>query len=257
MLIAIVVLGLMVLLALPACALPLTVQLFPLTGEIQLRNEFATPFDFTFYSITSNSGALNGSPGVWKSISDNYDVSGNGFIDPANNWNKLAGSANELSEGVVPGPGGSLAPMRAISLGNVWNPNAVPDHDLVVEILDSNNVLADITIETALAGDYSGNRIVDNIDYIIWRQFFGSTTILLADGNLNGEIDAADYVLWRDNLGKNILGFGEGGGASLVVGTTVPEPSTAALFMLALGVSALAAVPPRGRCARNRRPPRP
>jgi hypothetical protein len=233
-----VILGQCVLGAPPARAVGVFVQLFPLTGEIRLRNKDAAAFPFILYSIDSPSGALNSSSSVWKSISDTYDVSGNGFIDSTTNWTKLASSPMELSEGVFAGPGGSLPGMRSISLGNIWNPNAVSIPDLVVEVRDPANQLAPVTIEYALDGDYSGNNAVDSLDYSIWRPFFGSSSILLADGNLNGTIDAADYVVWRDNLGKSIPSFSTSNGleigrGALVVGAAVPEPASAMLLILA------------------------
>lgn len=218
----------------------LTMQFYPLTGEVQLRNKSGVPISFSFYSIESSTmtpGALNSSPSAWQSIADTYDVSGNGFIDPVNNWSKLsaAGSTVELSEGVVLGPGGTLPPMRAISLGNVWNPSVAPLSNLVVEVLDADSQPANVSVEFGLAGDYLQSGDVDQNDYNFWRSYFGSTTLLLADGNLDGVVDAADYVVWRDNFGNELgLGYSEGGGASLVVGTAVPEPSAAALFMLAM-----------------------
>jgi hypothetical protein len=220
-----------------ALALTVHVQIFPLTGEIQLRNKSAAPFPFTFYSIASKSGSLNSSPGVWRSISDNYDASGNGFIDPINNWNKISapGSTTELSEGVVPDPGGTLPAMRAISLGRVWNPNTVPVPDLVVEVLEPDDEPASVFVEFALAGDYLPDGIVNQTDYNIWRQYFGSTAVLLADGNLNGIVDAADYALWRDNLGKSIPSGSGSSRSALVVGGAIPEPTSAALVMLGFG----------------------
>ena len=62
-------------------------------------------------------------------------------------------------------------------------------------------------------------------DYTVWRQNFGSTTNLNADGNLNGIVDAADYVVWRNNFGLSLPGAGGGGGSSLLLlGGAVPEP---------------------------------
>jgi hypothetical protein len=226
-----------VLAAAPAGAATVFVQLFPLTGEIQLRNKAATPFAFTLYSLSSASGALNSAPNVWRSITDNYDASGNGFIDPVNNWNKLASTSSELSEGVVPDPGGSLPAMRAISLGNIWNPNAVPVPDIVAEVLEPDDEPADVFVEFALAGDYLPDGTVNQTDYNIWRQYFGSTTVLLADGNLNGAIDAADYAVWRDNLGKSIQDFATTAGsasAATQLAGIVPEPAAGAIAMLAM-----------------------
>ena len=66
----------------PCCAADLDALLFPLTGEIRFHNGSASPVPFVYYSIASSSNALNSSSLVWKSITDTYDVSGNGFIDP-------------------------------------------------------------------------------------------------------------------------------------------------------------------------------
>jgi hypothetical protein len=223
--------------AVGAEALTVTAQLYPFTGEIQLRNTTAAPFPFTFYSIESDSGALNSSSLIWKSISDNYDVSGNGFIDPLNNWNKLSsvGSTTELSEAVVPVPGGILPAMRAISLGNVWDPLEVPAPDLEFTVIDSNNQPANVIVQLAVAGDYSGNGIVDAGDYVAWRNTFGSSSQLQADGNLNGVIDAGDYSIWRNNFGRSVLGFGSAlgssNGRSQMLGSVVPEPNVAALLL--------------------------
>lgn len=212
-------------------------QLFPLTGELRLRNKAATAFEFIFYEINSPSGSLNSSPSVWKSISDFYDVSGNGQVDPVNNWTKLTppGSTTELSEGVVPNPGGRLLPMRAISLGNVWNPNALPTPDLTIEVHHPNEDQADVTIEFALDGDYFADGVVNDTDYNLWRQFYGSTSVLLADGDLNGVVDTADYIVWRNNRGNMLpaglsIGPVSGGGSSLVA-AVVPEPASALLLV--------------------------
>ena len=45
-----------------------------------------------------------------------------------------------------------------------------------------------------LAGDYNHDGIVDPTDYDVWKNNFGSTANLDADGNNNGVVDAADYV---------------------------------------------------------------
>jgi hypothetical protein len=217
------------------------VQLFPLTGEVRLCNRDATPFSFVLYSIKSTSGALNGSASVWKSISDNYDVSGNGFIDPVNNWVKISSSSTDLTEGVVQNPGGALAPFRSISLGNIWNPHTVPNPatDLSFNFTSASGPPPTFQVDYALDGDYNRDNKVDMDDYVNWwRPAFGSTTVPSADGNLDGVIDAADYTIWRKNLGSVLpfppFGSGSGGGSGLAA-AAIPEPTAGMLSLLAAG----------------------
>ncbi len=46
-----------------------------------------------------------------------------------------------------------------------------------------------------LPGDYDHDDDVDADDYGVWKQNFGSTSNLFADGNGNGRVDAADYTV--------------------------------------------------------------
>jgi hypothetical protein len=213
--------------------------LFPLTGEVRLRNTSSSAVPFVFYSIESPSGALNTSPAVWRSITDSYDVSGNGFIDPAFNWTKISSDPTELTEGAFSGPGGSLAAYRSVTFGNIWNTAVDPAGNLTITVLHADESPVNIitTPKFFVAGDYDGNGIVDGLDYNTWREDFGSTTELDADGNLNGVVDAADYVVFRDHFGQMLPGSGSGGGLSLG-GTGVPEPAAIGLFVGA-GISAL------------------
>ncbi len=233
----------------PCRADTLIAQLFPLSGEVRLRNPSAAPISFAYYQIASASGALNPALGVWKSISGNYDVNGNGFIDPADAWTKISAVSTQLTEGVFSGPGGSLAADRAISLGQIWSPVSYPLPDLVFTILHPDTTPVTVTTQFAVAGDYDLNGTVNALDYTIWRQNFGSTTSLNADGNLNGVADAADYVMWRNNLGLSLPGAG-GGTAKLVLGGAVPEPAAAVLFVCG---AAFLAVIQRGRARRAAR----
>jgi hypothetical protein len=75
-------------------------------------------------------------------------------------------------------------------------------------------------------GDYNGDTVVDAADYGVWKNSFGSTTELSADGNGDGVVDAADYTLWRDNLSSL-----SGGGSLVAAG--VPEPGTICLAVAA------------------------
>ena len=226
-------------------ALTVYAQLFPLTGEIQLRNkDTSTPFPFIYYSIIANNNALNPASNVWKSISDNYDkpsgsTPGNGFIDVTGEWVEISATSSQLTEGALSVPGGVLPPNRAITLGRIWNPAADPAP--IFDIRDAGGLMANTIREYALAGDYFVDGIVNTADYNLWRQSFGSTTTLLADGSLNGVVDAADFVVWRDNLGMTLIGSGFSAGplpgysASVFVGQ-VPEPTSAFLMLASMGI---------------------
>jgi hypothetical protein len=81
-----------------------------------------------------------------------------------------------------------------------------------------------------VVGDYNGNGIVDQADYVVWRNTLNQTGVgLAADGNANGLIDAGDYSVWRSHLGNR---SGSGAGTSLV-DSSAPEPSMA-VYVLSL-----------------------
>lgn len=83
-----------------------------------------------------------------------------------------------------------------------------------------NNITATFAPVNAMpTGDYDGNGIVNANDYLEWRDTYGSTTLLAADGNDNGVVDAADYTVWRDNLE-----------ATSSLALSVPEPFSAVLL---------------------------
>ncbi len=232
------------------CAASLNAQLFPHTGEVRFRNTSGLAVPFVFYSIASSSGALNSSSLVWKSISDTYDLSGNGFIDPAFNWTKISTTSTQLTEGALSGPGGSLAAFRSVSFGQIWNPALYPSPDLAFTVSQADMSPVTITTQFAVAGDYNSNGFVDQSDYLIWRQTYGSTISLAADGNLDGVVNGADYVIWRNNVGLFLPGSGAGSGFGLQLGGAVPEPGAAVLFLSA-GLAMLTACVRAPRAARR------
>jgi hypothetical protein len=226
--------------AAPAKAQDLYAQLFPVTGEIRLVNKGAADISFVFYSIDSESGAINSSDAVWKSIARTYDrpagaTPGTGFIDPNGDWIELL-QPNQLAEGAIDADGGSLPAFRAISLGHIWDPFATAFPDLQFEVWNETDLIP-ITVELALDGDYSADFVVDGGDFIVWQKFIASMTAYFADGDLDGIVDMDDFVIWQQNYGLTlplppyVIGPG-GGGAGIANPVGVPEPTAATLLLV-------------------------
>lgn len=93
----------------------------------------------------------------------------------------------------------------------------------------SDGMIRAITGPEPLAGDYNYDGSVDELDYQVWKDSFGTTVPRLglwADGNKDGLVDAADYTFWRDHF----LAAGAGSIA-------IPEPATWLLLVIAAGCS--------------------
>jgi hypothetical protein len=91
-----------------------------------------------------------------------------------------------------------------------------------------------------MRGDFNQNGTVDAADYVVWRKTLGQTRdrfgpSLAADANDDGQIDAADYGIWRSHFGNTALtAAGATAGSSSSANAAVPEPTAAALALLAL-----------------------
>ena len=96
---------------------------------------------------------------------------------------------------------------------------------------DLDNVSVDYVGAPSL-GDFNGDGIVDMNDYKAWKNAFGSANTA-ADGNGDGTVDAADFTIWRNSLGRVVFGAGPGATSS------VPEPTTLVLTILAMAVGCL------------------
>ncbi|MCA9186355.1 MAG: dockerin type I repeat-containing protein [Pirellulaceae bacterium] len=75
-------------------------------------------------------------------------------------------------------------------------------------------------------GDFNGNGIVDAADYTVWKDTFGSSSILNADANSDGNVEAADYTIWKDNYYGHYV--------SEMNTVPVPEPTGTVMIATAL-----------------------
>jgi PEP-CTERM motif len=86
-----------------------------------------------------------------------------------------------------------------------------------------------------VVGDYNNDGKVDSSDYVTWQRQTGAATIANRDPNNTGSIGQADYLSWRSHFGQTaVSGSGSGSGLNSGGETVVPEPSTIALFGLAV-----------------------
>jgi len=81
------------------------------------------------------------------------------------------------------------------------------------------------TTPPGVPGDYNGNGVVDMADYVLWRKG-GPLQNEIADV---GTVSAADYTAWRGVFGKT------SGSGSGLISSTVPEPTSMVLLVLAVG----------------------
>jgi hypothetical protein len=78
------------------------------------------------------------------------------------------------------------------------------------------------------SADLNGDGFVNDQDYAIWKQNFGSTGPA-GDANGDGFVDAADYTVWRDQC-CGPAGPGSGSGSGGLGGGVVPEPASGMLL---------------------------
>src|SRR4051812_3760871 len=63
----------------------------------------------------------------------------------------------------------------------------------------------------AIAGDYSGNGVIDAADYAIWRKSVGQATLNNRGTGIIGTVGQADYDYWRAHFGATAAQVGDGG----------------------------------------------
>lgn len=208
----------------------LVLNVQPGTGVIQLKNESSVAVEIEAYTITSAAGSLN--------------TGWNGLSDTVVNWEKNVATNHALAEvsklNPSSNPGAPLAPLTinggaTFDLGTAFNVGGAQDLSFRFLLTSdaAGNGFAGVVRYLGLSGDYNNDSRVDGSDFLLWQRSFNSavTPGTGADGNGNGVIDAADLAVWKANFGT--LG-------SMATAAAVPEPTSAALGMLAITITCLA-----------------
>ena len=89
------------------------------------------------------------------------------------------------------------------------------------------------SVSSGLDGDYNNNGIIDAADYTTWRDAMTAGTGDLTNDPTPGTVDETDFAYWREHFGE-----GAGGGAG-AASAAVPEPTSALLALLAVGLVGL------------------
>lgn len=144
------------------------------------------------------------------------------FMEAAIGWKT---SIDHWNDAAVWGTGPFDDPTGGYPNPQQWNPLYHPDPDMQGMQLDMAFMLDDMML-----GDYNRDGCIDQADYTIWADNYGTNVLPWsgADGNGDGTIDQADYTIWADHYG---ICFG------MPPCDPVPEPAT--IVMLALGVLAM------------------
>jgi alpha-L-fucosidase len=217
------------------------------SGDVSIINNTLAPISFQGYEVTSEAGSLDVSPSGWRSLSDQNIDPVMGGDGPGETWEE---GGNPSPFGVLEGfllGGSTLAPGASLSLGRAFDEQInIDDLSFRYRLTAQSGVIEgaviyDNTPPPPLYGDYNDNGVVDAPDYVLWRKNLDATLTLPNDSTPES-VSADDYTEWRTNFGKT-----DAAGSATSVAAIVPEPSFAALFMLAPAVMITRARIFRGR----------
>jgi len=102
---------------------------------------------------------------------------------------------------------------------------------IAVDVEMSGNILASgaWTVDLPLGGDYSGDGVIDAIDYAVWRENLDAPAGTLPNDVDGGPIGSAQYATWRANFGAAPAPAVSSGQSA------APEPAAALLLILGSG----------------------
>jgi hypothetical protein len=88
-------------------------------------------------------------------------------------------------------------------------------------------MLANVVEE--LFGDYNDGQVIDAADYIVWRKTLAAGGTTLLHDATPGVVNSDDYNYWRAHYGDTLAN-----GAGNLASTSVPEPATSVMLIVAV-----------------------
>jgi hypothetical protein len=178
----------------------------PATGAVAFRND--SPFSIAIdgYAIYSATGSL--ASATWNSLQDQ-----SASVPGAAGWEQAPPALSNTAVAELKAGGTTVfQPQTGFSLGNLFK-TVGATQDLRFELLLSGSATPNVGQVTYggvspppipsvefVPGDYDGNGVVDGRDLNVWRQQFGLTQGVQADGDQDGDADGHDFLIWQRNL---------------------------------------------------------
>lgn len=169
---------------------------------------------------------------------------------PQIDGNLVAWQGNDGDDEIVVWDGASAVQITHNTYADT-NPRISGNHIVWESVVPSKVDGTDIEIMSALRvlyGDSNFDGVVDGADYTDWADNFLQSNTVFAQGDFNqdGHVDGADYVLWADNFLQS-----DGPPLAQLATAAVPEPTSALLGLIGVGVCAVALRRSRHLAARN------
>jgi hypothetical protein len=216
---------------------------FPITGSILPGHHLFLPgiAQYNLRTVTAGNGvgpvvSSNDKTSMAVVDSTTYDSTRPGYNPTPVYTNVSApilgisiGRADVYSRGLP----GQWVEATGLPSGQYWLEVIADPYDRIEELNENNNterILVNLVVPPPqiLPGDYNGDDRVDAADYVAWRNTLDAAVNpgTGADGDGDGRITAADHDVWRARFGNSSAGSA----------SAVPEPASAVLAALALGL---------------------
>jgi hypothetical protein len=207
------------------------------TGNLVINNPTGVTYNIASYSLASAGGSMIAAQ--WDSIADG----GNTTITEANPWATTSTTAALLSEAETPAVNGAqlVATTGAFNVGNVWARTPIQDVQITLNLTNGSSItVAPTYTGTAIAnGDFNADTFINIADFTILKTNMHSNvsaltfaqSYVLGDMSRDSIINSTDFIAFR-----TAYDAANGAGSFVAMVNGIPEPSSAALAALGLGM---------------------